>query len=354
MKKFFALLLALTMVIGLCACGAKEEAPAQTQAAAPAETQAAAPAAPAAEPVVLRFAASEAETSLYAQALTPALEKIQERTEGRVVCETYYSNALGSINDTIEQIALGGNIVNSTSASSWAAYGCDDMIAMDCMFAFASTDEIEAFNSSEMWANMVAELEANGNIHMICMNWAAAPRVIMSKEQISSVEDLKGFLVRVPTITYAAWFDALGASPVSGIPFAEVYQNIESGVIEGAEAPFATLRDYSIQEVAKYAYCSNHTYAASCFGLSTNIWNMISPEDQAIITEELTAGGVAYTKLCAEANDSVIAEMEAAGVTVTYPSEADVAAMQAAAAEAAVALECREGVMDEIKAASNP
>ena len=356
MKKFVALLLALVMVLSLAACGAQEtpaatkapEAPAASE--APAATEA--PAAPAADPVVLRFAASESETSYYAQALTPALKRIEERTEGRVICETYYSNALGSINDTIEQIALGGNIVNSTSSSSWAAYGCDDMIAMDCMFAFSSTDEITAFNESEMWADMVAELEQNGNIHMICMNWAAAPRVILANKAINSVADLKGFLVRVPTNTYAAWFNALGASPVSGIPFAEVYQNIESGVIEGAEAPFATLRDYSVQEVAKYAYTSNHTYAASCFGLSTNVWNMISAEDQAIITEELTAGGVEYTKICAEANDAVIAQMKEAGVTVVEPSAEDVAAMQAAAAQAAKDLGCRDGVMDEIKAAS--
>lgn len=354
MKKLFALLLALAMVLSLAACGAKEEAaaPAATQGAAAAPAATEAPAAPAADPVTLRFAASESETSYYAQALTPALERIEERTEGRVICETYYSNALGSINDTIEQIALGGNIVNSTSSSSWAAYGCDDMIAMDCMFAFANTDEIAAFNESELWADMVAELETNGNIHMICMNWAAAPRVIMSNKAINSVADLKGFLVRVPTNTYAAWFSALGASPVSGIPFAEVYQNIESGVIEGAEAPFATLRDYSVQEVAKYAYTSNHTYAASCFGLSTNVWNMISAEDQAIITEELTAGGVEYTRICAEANDQVIAEMKAAGVTVVEPSAEDIATMQAAAAQAAADLGCRDGVMDEIKAAS--
>ena len=354
MKKIFALLLALAMVLSLAACGASS-APAATEAPkaeAPAATEAPATEAPKADPIVLRFAFSEAETSDTAGIMKDIVANVAERTEGRVVCETYYSNALGSINDTIEQIALGGNIVNSTSSSSWAAYGCEDMVAMDCMFAFASTEEIENFNNSEMWANMVAELEENGGIHMVCMNWAAAPRVIMSKEQITSVADLKGFLVRVPTQTYAAWFEALGASPVSGIPFAEVYQNIESGVIEGAEAPFATLRDYSIQEVSKYAYTSNHTYAASCFGLSTNVWNMISAEDQAIITEELTAGGVAYTKLCAEANDSVIAEMEAAGVTVTAPSAEDVAAMQAAAAEAAVKLNCREGVMEEIKAAS--
>ena len=354
MKKIFALLLALAMVLSLAACGASS-APAATEAPkaeAPAATEAPATEAPKADPIVLRFAFSEAETSDTAKIMADVTANVAARTEGRVVIECYYSNALGSIADSIEQIALGGNIVTSTSASSWAPYGCDDMTAMDSMFAFASTEEIAAFGESEMWANMVAELEENGGIHMICMNWAAAPRIILSKKAINSVADLKGFLVRVPTNTYAAWFNALGASPVSGIPFAEVYQNIESGVIEGAEAPFATLRDYSIQEVSKYAYTSNHTYAASCFGLSTNVWNMISAEDQAIITEELTAGGVAYTKLCAEANDSVIAEMEAAGVTVTAPSAEDVAAMQAAAAEAAVKLNCREGVMEEIKAAS--
>ena len=355
MKKIFALLLALAMVLSLAACGASQapatEAPATE---APVATEAPATEAPKADPITLRFAFSEAETSDTAKIMATVSANVAERTEGRVVIECYWSNALGSIADAIEQIALGGNIVSSTSASSWAPYGCDDMTAMDCMFAFSSTDEIAAFGESEMWANMVAELEENGGIHMICMNWAAAPRIILSNKPINSVEDLKGFLVRVPTNTYAAWFNALGASPVSGIPFAEVYQNIESGVIEGAEAPAATLLDYSVQEVAKNAYCSNHTYAAACFGTSTAIWDMISAEDQAVITEELTNGGKEFTALCAEMNASYIAELEAAGVVVVEPSAEDVAAMQAAAAQAAIDLGCRDGVMEEIKAASNP
>ena len=356
MKKFFALLLALAMVLGMVACGGST-APAATEAPkaeAPAATEAPKAEAPAAEPVVLRFAFSEAETSDTAKIMQTVEANVESRTNGRVDIECYYSNALGSIADAIEQIALGGNIVSSTSASSWAPYGCDDMTAMDCMFAFSSTDEIAAFAESEMWANMVAELETNGGIHMICMNWAAAPRIILAKKAINSVADLKGFLVRVPTNTYAAWFNALGASPVSGIPFGEVYQNIESGVIEGAEAPAATLLDYSVQEVAKYAYTSNHTYAASCFGTSTAIWNLLTAEDQAVVTEELTAAGKEFTALCAELNASYIAELEAAGVTVVAPTAEDVAAMQAAAAQAAIDLGLREGVMDEIKAASNP
>lgn len=351
MKKIIALLLALTMVFALCACGSKTEAPA-AQAPAAEAPAAEAPAAPAADPVVLRFAFSEAPESQTAEIMKTVKANVESRTEGRVVIEPHYSNELGSIADCIEQISLGGNIVSSTSASSWAPYGCDDMTAMDSMFAFSSTDEIAKFNDSDMWKAMVAELEENGGIHMICMNWAAAPRVVLSNKPINSVADLKGLLVRVPTNTYAAWFSALGASPVSGIPFAEVYTNIESGVIEAAEAPFATLSDYSVQEVAKYAFTSNHTYAAACFGTSTAIWNLISPEDQAVITEELTAGGEAFTAKCAESNADFMKKFEEAGVTVVVPSAEDVEAMQAAAAQAAIDLGLREGVMDEIKAAS--
>ena len=332
MKKILSIALALTLVLSLgitSAFAAKSDS------------------------VVLRFAFSEAPESQTAKIMATVKENVEARTEGRVIIEPHWANELGSIADAIEQITLGGNIVSSTSASSWAPYGCDDMTAMDSMFAFSSTDEIAKFNESDMWKAMVAEMEEKGNIHMICMNWAAAPRVIIANKPINSVEDLKGFLVRVPTNTYAAWFSALGAAPVSGIPFAEVYTNIESGVIEGAEAPFATLSDYSVYEVAKYAFTSNHTYAAACFGTSTAIWNLLSPEDQAVVTEELTAGGKEFTAMCAASNEEYMKAFEDAGVTIVVPSEADKEAFAAAAAEAAVTLGLREGVMDEIKAASN-
>lgn len=352
MKKVFSLILALAMVFALCACG--EKAPAEESANPAAEGEKAPETAEnsAAEPVVLRFAFSEAPESQTAQVMNAAKERIEKRTEGRVICEPHWANELGSINDCIEQITMGGNIVSATSASSWAPYGCPDMTAMDSMFAFSSIEEIANFNKSDMWKNMVKELEEKGNIHMICMNWAAAPRVVLANKPINSVADLKGMLVRVPTDTYAAWFSALGASPVSGIPFAEVYTNIESGVIEGAEAPFATLSDFSVQEVAKNAFASNHTYASGCLGTSTKIWNMMSEEDRMIVEEELSAAGEEYSALCATSNAEYMKKFEEAGVTIVEPSEDDIAAMQEAATKAAKTLGLRDGIMEEIKAAS--
>ena len=302
-----------------------------------------------ADGITLKVGFSEAETSQTAQVFKGIIERVAERTEGRVILEPYYSNALGSINDSIEQVAMGGNVMVSTSSEAWAAYGNYDLNALNMMYVFSSTDEIAKFNESALWKEMVDKLAAEGGIQVLCMNWAAAPRVVLAGKPINSVEDLKGLLIRVPGSTYAKFFEALGASPVSGIPFAEVYQNIESGVIEAAEAPFATLSDYSVQEVAKYAFCTEHTYAAGLWGTSTDIWNMISPEDQAVLVEELTAGGAEFTAMAAASNADYIKKMEEAGVTVVYPSESDKAAMSEAAAKCFEDPQLSEGLLEKIK-----
>ena len=105
MKKLiaFALVLTLVLSLGIASAFAKSDS------------------------VVLRFAFSEAPESQTAKIMATVKENVEARTEGRVIIEPHWANELGSIADAIEQITLGGNIVSSTSASSWAPYGCDDM-----------------------------------------------------------------------------------------------------------------------------------------------------------------------------------------------------------------------------------
>lgn len=75
MKKIVALLLAMMMVLALCACGAKKEAPAEVAPAAPAAAPAAPAAAPdAAAPGAAPAAPAEGEASGEASGEIPAPE----------------------------------------------------------------------------------------------------------------------------------------------------------------------------------------------------------------------------------------------------------------------------------------
>lgn len=349
MKRLFALIMVLVMAFSLVACGGTAEAPATQAPAAEAPATEAPVAEVAADPVVLRICLSETQNDIKAEVVNKCVANIEKATEGRVKFEVYYSDALGSIGEVIEQMSMGGNIVGSTSGEQWAAYGCADMTALNLMYVFPSADAIQSFNQSELWEQMKQQSADNG-ITMFCMNWACAPRVVHSVKPINSVEDLENLLIRVPSAPYGAFFEALGCATTS-MPFGDIYAGMQTGVVEACEAPLSTLYNYSIQEVAPYIFMSEHSFASGCWGTSTAIWNLISEADQKIIVDEFTRGGEEFTKVSAETNGDFIKKMEEAGVTIVYPSDLDKTAMSNASAKSFESFpELSDGLLEKIQA----
>lgn len=351
MKKLLALVLSLSMVFALCACG-QQAAPATPVASDAVEDEPLTPDLVEAETLTLRICLSETTTDTKAEVVREVTARITERTEGRIAFDIYYSDALGSIGEVIEQMSMGGNIVGCTSGEQWAAYGCADMTALNMMYVFPSHEAIMKFNESEVFDGMVEELAESG-ITMLCMNWACAPRVVLSTKPIESTADFKDLIIRVPSATFDAFFSAMGAATTS-MPFGDIYTAMQSGIVEACEAPLSTLYGYSIQEVAKHMFMSEHSYASGCFGMSTDIWDLISPEDQAIIAEEFEEGGKIFAERSMESNAGWLSKMEEAGVTIVYPSDEDKAAMTKAAADSfTVFPELSEGLLERIQATFN-
>ena len=94
-KKVIAMLLALVMVLALCACGSKTEAPA-------AEAPAADAPAAAVETKVLKCAFNQTIENPEAKTLQWIGEKLYEATEGRYTIEVYPDAQLGDQAQTLE------------------------------------------------------------------------------------------------------------------------------------------------------------------------------------------------------------------------------------------------------------
>lgn len=340
MKKIAACMMSFAMVLSLAACGgassagggtsAAEKAPDQQEASEVTTEQAEA----GGDAMMFRVSMPEPATDNKALAIQEVVKNIEERTQGRVKFEVYYNGELGTFVDTIEGIAMGGNIIDGTSGDAYAPYGCPDMTALNLMGLYPDTDSVLRFNSSDLFKEMCDELEANSGIKMLSMNWACAPREVISTKPINSVEDLKGKMIRVPLPPYVAFFTRLGCSTVN-MTMSEVYTGMQQGMVDAAEFPLGTIYNASLQEVAKYCYLSAHTYAPCCWGMSAELFHKLSEEDQNIFMEEFEKGGEYFTKLNIDNMPEYRQKLEEAGVTFVEPSEADKAAMQAAAVEAA-------------------
>ena len=351
MKKLVAMLMSLVMIISLFAgCGST---PAATEAPKTAEdaktTETAAAEAPAdVKPVVIKYSTSESPTSILAEVMTDMIAEIDEKSNGTIVFETYYSNELGSLADVTEQMTLGGNLMANASGDFYATYGCPDILSSALFYAVPDKDALQKLNNSDLFASWCDQIEASSGLKILCCNWAAAPRNIISTKPINSVADIKGLKIRVPGTAADAFFSALGASTMS-MPFSEVYTNLDSGMIEAAEAALGGLYDYALHEVAKYVYLSEHSLAPACIAVSSSVWNELTPENQQILKEALVKYGDVYTQKCLDMNDEYRAKMEQAGVTFVEPSAEDIEAMKAAGAASFAAFpELSEGLAEKL------
>ena len=82
-----------------------------------------------------------------------------------------------------------------------------------------------------------------------------------SSRQLNSVEDLKGFKIRVPvTALLTSLFSGLGALP-SSISVSELYSALQTHIVEGQENPLAQISTNKFYEVQKYCALSNHCWS---------------------------------------------------------------------------------------------
>lgn len=83
--------------------------------------------------------------------------------------------------------------------------------------------------------------------------WSNAPNMLLMKDKaVTSLDDLAGLKIRVPSRNAGRVIEAWGATPVS-MPAPEIYNSMQTGVIDGAFIDATTLRTFKLNEVTSYA-----------------------------------------------------------------------------------------------------
>ncbi|MEJ2040819.1 MAG: TRAP transporter substrate-binding protein DctP [Desulfosarcinaceae bacterium] len=106
-----------------------------------------------------------------------------------------------------------------------------------------------------------------------------------TKRPVHTPEDMKGLKVRViNSPIYMDTFKALGTSPV-GIPFPELYNSLQQGVIDAQENPLYTSILIKATEVAKYVTKTQHSLTECIQIVNPDFWNRLTPAQQKIFRD---------------------------------------------------------------------
>lgn len=244
--------------------------------------------------------------------LVKMADRIMERSGGSIQVEVYPNSELGGNVDNLEQAAHGANIVAVVDPAQLATYA-PDYAVMNGPFLFDTYKDIEKLANSDWHEEMKAEASKNG-IKVLSQGWYWGARHLITNKVVETPEDLKGVTIRIaPVKMWAETMDAMGAV-ATPLEWSEVYSALSQGVVDGAEAPLATIYGSHLHETASHIALTSHFMGLTGLAMSQQVFDSMTAEQQKILQEEVDHLGSYISDLCAKAEKEWQKQLEAEGV----------------------------------------
>ncbi|MCG8529610.1 MAG: DctP family TRAP transporter solute-binding subunit [Desulfovibrionales bacterium] len=225
---------------------------------------------------------------------------VNEKTKGRIKIAAFPSGQLGGERSMAEQVQ-GGTLPLASVSTAVLQNFVKETAILDMPFLFPNRATAYAvLDDGKVQEKIFSYLPKKG---FIGIGWTENEFRDFSntKRPIHSPEDVKGLKVRVMNSpAYLDAFKQLGASPVA-IPFPEIYNALQTGVIDAQENPILTSTLMKFTEVTHHVTKTQHALTECIIIVGVDYWESLSPKDQKIFREA--------AKLCTRVNRRVNAKL---------------------------------------------
>jgi tripartite ATP-independent transporter DctP family solute receptor len=239
-------------------------------------------------------------------------ELLKEKSGGRMTLKMYHSGTLGSQPDAIEQVRLGGLEIGNFNLGPIGPI-VPEANVVSLPFIFKDTDHMWRVLEGKAGDMINAGLAKKG---LISLAWyaAGARSFYNSKKPIKTPADVVGMKVRVMNNDlYSGMISALGGNP-SPMAFAEVYQSLKTGVVDGAENNWPSYESTGHYEVANFYSNSQHLIIPETLAINAAVYKKLSAEDQKILKEAAQESAMLQRKLWKEREKASEKKVLAGGV----------------------------------------
>ncbi len=241
---------------------------------------------------------------------------VEEGSKGRHTVTVFGGNQLGEPREVFAQMALG-----STQVQASGDPGMNEIEYLSLPYLMKGIENYKEVLATDFAKEWDARLVNERQVRMLGF-MPRSPRQISADRVINSMEDLKGLKIRSPERDYYMQsLAALGTNPTP-MSFAEVYTSLQTGIVDGQENPLETIYAQKFFEVQKGIAMVDYINKPAYVVVSEMFWSGLSDEDKDLIRRANDASTAMVEKLMPEQAKAQITEMEAAGVTITYPDQA--------------------------------
>ena len=276
-------------------------------------------------PIIIKFSHVVANDTPKGKGALKFKELAEKYTDGKVKVEVYPNSQLFKDKEEIEALQLGAVQMLAPAVSKFGPLGLREFEAFDLPYLFDNAAELERVTQGPIGKGLLKKLESKGIVGLAY--WDNGFRNMSANKPLKKPEDCKGLKFRIPSSKVLdAEIRALGGIP-QVMSFSELYQGLQTGVVDGTEATFSNIYSQKLYEVQKYITLTEHS--ALLYGVIVNkkFWDGLPADIRTTLEGAIKDASKYAHELAQKENDESIEGVKKSGksqiITLTAPEKAE-------------------------------
>jgi C4-dicarboxylate-binding protein DctP len=267
-------------------------------------------------PIVIKFSHVVAADTPKGHGAERFKELAEKATKGRVKVELYPNSMLYKDKEELEALQLGAVQMLAPSLAKFGPLGVKEFEVFDLPYIFPGKDVLYRVTEGPIGKGLLKKLEPKGLIGLAY--WDNGFKVMSANKPLHTPADFKGLKMRIQSSKVLdAQMRVLGANP-QVMAFSEVYQALQTGVVDGTENPPSNLYTQKMHEVQKHLTVSDHGYLGYAVIVNKKFWDGL-PADIRTALEGAMKDATKYANAIAQLeNDKSLEGVKKAGKTTIY------------------------------------
>lgn len=219
-----------------------------------------------------------------AQASVRFADLVRQRSNGQIVINVHHAAQLAGLREAAEGVQLGTiDMVWADFATfaNWVPYYGVFVLP----FLFNDFNHVFRVHDGPIGADFKNDLRGRLGVELLAWGPTGFRVIVTNRRAIRQASDLQGMKIRVPEIpVFVDTFRALGANPTP-MAIGETYTALQTGVIDGMEAPADAHVTFRLQEVTRYASRTYHMFTDMNLCMNKRKFDALAPAEQQLLLD---------------------------------------------------------------------
>ncbi len=243
-------------------------------------------------------------------------ELAEQYTAGKVKVEVYHNSTLYKDKEEIEALQLGAVQMLAPSTAKFTPMGAKDFEALDLPYLFASDEQFIRVVNGPVGQKLLASLQANGVTGLAY--WDHGFNMLTSNRPLVVPADMQGLKIRISGSKVADnYFRRVGASPQI-LAFSEVYQALQTGVVDAGENTPANILTQKFHEVQKHITVAGHAHQNYAVIVNSKFWAGLPPDIRMGLDKAMTEATAYMNAVARQDNIDALEAIRQSGKTTIH------------------------------------